>query len=170
MAFDEAWIERPCLGLQTTELDYDPGLTQAFDAATGDPRIGIDHGADDPCHTGTDQGIGTGWRAPLMRARLQGHIDRGTAGLLTGLSQGQGFSMRLTGAMMPALADDSPIAHQHTADTRIGICGIASALGQPDGMRHIERVATLKVQAGHPLSGSRSSSRSICQRLNSGAG
>ena len=64
----------------------------------------------------------------MMTARLQCHIRCGAARPVTGLRQCIGFRMWLTGFAMPALAHDFTIAHQHTADARIGISGVQAQL------------------------------------------
>ena len=65
--------------------DVDPGGTQGGDAPTRHPLVRVLDADDDPGHPRRDDGVGAGRRAPVMGAGLEGHVERGAPGGLTGL-------------------------------------------------------------------------------------
>ena len=154
----------------------DAGCLQARQPLTRHLRIGVDGRGHHAPHPRFDQGIGTGRRAAMMGAGLEGDIGGGAAGGRAGLLQRQHLGMRATRHPVPALAHHLAVAHQHTTDARIGMGGIQPAFGQPQGTGHVTVVLGGKRRLAHSsssisgiwllrISGVRSfSSRSISSR------
>lgn len=119
-AFEKARVERAGLGFEHAAGHFNTRLGQTPQALPRHLRVRVLHGSHHPRHTGVDQRFGTGRRAAMVAARLQGDVGAGTAGTLTGLAQGMHFGMRLAGAHVPAFADHFAVAHDHAAYTGLG--------------------------------------------------
>ncbi|MNV10770.1 hypothetical protein D3C71_1013100 [compost metagenome] len=163
-AFQKTLIELARLAFQHAAFGDDAGLFQALQSATGDFRIRVLHRRDHPRHTGIDQRIGAGRCAAMVAARLKRHISSGTASLIARRAQGVDFGMRFTGALMPAFADNLPIAHDHAADPRVGVRRVMTFARQFQGAGHEMSVEDGKFCGrGHSFTGSRAR-RSISSR------
>ena len=112
------------------------GRLQPCQTTTGNLRIGIRHGRDHPRHSGCDQRLGTGRRAPVMAAGLQRNIDSCTARGGACPAQGMDLGMRLTGPLMPALANHLPLLRNDTAHPGIRRCCPQATLCQLQRPRH----------------------------------
>src|SRR5208283_5572225 len=118
-------VELARVALAKTEIDRDTRLAQALASLRRGP-VGIARGGDDAGHARGEQRLGTRRRSAMVVAGLQGHVRRGPVGRLAagarGL-EGDDFGVRLAGPLVPALADNAPVAHDDAADARIGSGG-----------------------------------------------
>jgi hypothetical protein len=64
----------------------------------------------------------------VVRARLLRHVERRAAGALTGGGERAHLGVRAPRALVPALADDLAVTHDHGADDRVRIRRPAAAL------------------------------------------
>ena len=92
----------------------------------GSGSIARDHHAGD---SGGDQGVGAGRRAAVVRARLEADVGGGTRGVAR-RRQGDHLGVRQSRALVPALADDGPVAHEHAPDHRVRRRRAGAQLGQ----------------------------------------
>ncbi|MNF76539.1 hypothetical protein D3C84_586550 [compost metagenome] len=94
-----------------------------------------------------------------MAAGLQGHIGGGAPRLRAGLAQRMHLGVRLTGAHMPAFADDLTVAGDDAADPWIRVGGIQPLAGQLQGAGHAGMI-----EARHGCFAGSRDSRSISSR------
>jgi hypothetical protein len=119
----------PALDVARGQFDLDAAGAQPLDALSVGAGVGVDrrdHHAGDP---GRDQGVGAGRRAAVVRARLEAGVGGGTGGVAR-RREGVHLGVRRSRALVPALADDGPVAHQHAPDHRVRRCGAGAQLGQ----------------------------------------
>src|SRR5690606_26052774 len=119
-----------------------------------------------PRHAGADQRLGAGTGASVMAAGLQGDVGGSAPRPFAGLAQGVDLGVRLAGALVPAFADDLAVAHDHAADTRIGMGGEQPQTRQPQRPGHEGLVGRAHGWTGvrsRSIS-SRNSSRSLKRR------
>jgi len=136
-ALEETRVQRPGIGFEHTTAHFNTGIGQTLEAAPGDFGVGVLHGRDHPCHACRDQPFGARRGMPVMAARFESDIGRGTPGQLARRAQGVDFGMGLAGAHMPAFADDLPVTHDHTTDPRVGVGGVQAVARQFDGACHV---------------------------------
>src|SRR6185369_7105606 len=115
-----------------TDLDVDPGRPQPLETAPGDPRIGIAVAGHDLGDPRRDHRVSARRRAAVVRAGLQGHIERRAARPLSGVAERLDLGMRTADLAMPAAADDLVPLHENGTDHRIGRSAVAPAGGQPE--------------------------------------
>ena len=124
----------------------DPLGTQQPEAAAGVPRVRIGGGHDHfPDPRGHD-GIGTRRRAPEGRARFQRDEQRGALrrpAAAGGITQRLDLGVRMSGAMMPALAYDPAAVDEHRADQRVRRRPPVRAPGQAERQAHGLRLVDL---------------------------
>ena len=135
-ALQKPGIEPLGIGGEETNLRVDPGIAQHRQSTTGHQRVGIGHCRHNTAHASIDQPLCAGWCTPMMGAGLQRDIGRRAARAVTRGRQRDALGMGLPGLSVPTLADHLPVAHQHTADARIGVGRIQAAFGQAQGVRH----------------------------------
>ena len=102
--------------------------------------IGIRHCGNDAANPGSQDGVDARWRAPVMIAGLERHIQRAAARIapmLARLRQRVDLGMRLTGAQMKAFADHRTVLYDNTADARIRRRRIETALRKRERTRHV---------------------------------
>jgi len=104
---------------------------------TGNTRVGIIHGRDNPGDTGMDQCLGTGLRLALMGAGFEGHIGGGIAGSFAGGGKGTGFGVGAAAPSCPASANDGIILDENASHSRIGPGPTALAAADGKGMIHV---------------------------------
>ena len=68
--------ERPCLGLQHAQRHLDACTAQALDAAARDLGEGVERGHDHARDAHRADELGTGGRLAIVRAGLEGHVER----------------------------------------------------------------------------------------------
>ena len=147
------------VGEQADSRDHS-GITQHCESAARHQGVGIRHRRHHAAHTRFDQALRARRCTAMMGTGFQGDIGRSPARSLTRRRQRDALGMQLAGPAMPALADHLSIAHQHTADTWVGIGRVQPSFGQTQGPRH-EAVVIGAVRAVH-CSSSRKSS--CCRR------
>src|SRR5262249_48185754 len=77
-----------------------------------------------------DQRIRTRGRSPVVGARLHRHVRRRAAGARPRLLQRDRLRVRTAGLLVPRLADDPTVVHEHAAHDRIRMGRAAAALRQ----------------------------------------
>jgi hypothetical protein len=122
----------------------------------GDQRVGIAHRRHDAGNPGGDQRRRAGRRAAMVAARFQRHVGGGAARPLAGGAQAWTSACGSPAFLVPALADDLAVAHQHATDPRVGRGRPQAALGQLQGARHH---AVVDGREGHFVSGAGETSR-----------
>jgi hypothetical protein len=111
-----------------------------------DGREGIEHGGDDALHAGPQDGIRAGWRLAVMAARLEGDIERGTAGRITSRGKGVDLGVGLAIALVPPLANTGPCAHHDGTDQRVGLDTASAPLRQRQRPPHPGYVRFLHIR------------------------
>ena len=86
-------------------LEADAGGLQRLAALRGF-RVGVAHRRNHPLHLGFFQCVHARRRAAMVAAGLEAHIDSGINYARPGRFQGDYFSVRPAGALVPAFADD----------------------------------------------------------------
>ena len=164
-AFQETFVQHPGFAFEHAALHGNPCRHQPQQAFACNFRIRVLHGRNHARDPGIDQCIGTRRSPPLMAARFEGDVSGGVEGLVARLSQRMHFGVRLTGANMPALADDLSIAHDHATHARVGVRGVNAFARQFQCARHVMVVqsALLSRWQAHSFTGSRAR-RSISSR------
>src|SRR5262245_11447382 len=117
------------LALAYANQSANAGRAQALDAASGDPRIGIQDADDDARDAGREQAVDARRRPTVVRARLEADERGGAPRAFAGGGDGEAFGVWAASAAVVALADDLAVAHEDTADPRVGRRGRAAALG-----------------------------------------
>src|SRR5581483_11638732 len=115
------------------QLHLDAGLPQALEAATVHERVRVARADDDARHAGRDDGVGARRRAAVMGAGLEGHVERRPARPLARLLERDRLRVTDGVVLVPALADDLPVADDHGADERM-VADLAAA-----AFRELER-------------------------------
>src|SRR4051794_3527456 len=111
------------------QLDLDAGRAYPLDPAGGD-GVRIERTDDDARDSRVDHGVGARRRAPVVRARLERDVERGAACTLTRLSERARLGVVDRRVLVPALADDLVLRHDHSPDERM-ICDFpAASLGE----------------------------------------
>ena len=100
------------------QLHVDPGRAQLLEPA-GRNRIRIEGTHHDTRDAGVDHGIGARWRASLMRARLERHIQRCAARAIAGLRERPGLGVVDGLVFVPTLADDVAVLDDDCSDERM---------------------------------------------------
>ena len=121
------------------QLDLDPGGADSVEAAPVDERVRIAGADDDARHSRRDDGVGAGRRPPVMRARLERHVERRAARSVARLLERDRLGVADSVVLVPALPHDLAVSHDDRADERMVARLSASALGQ------LERV----LEVGH---------------------
>ncbi len=98
-------------GARFVQDHFDAGLAQAPETQPAYAGIGIFDRRHDARHSGRNDGIGAGTRAPLVRAWLQGHVKRRPARPFAGLFERQDF-----GVLYPAPGVEPAAHHLGAAD------------------------------------------------------
>ena len=119
-AQEEAGIDLGRRRRTFADLDRDAGRRQTRMPLPLYARIGILEGRDDAADAGLDQGVGTGRRPAVMRARLQRDVDGGAFQGLARIGDRLGLGVRPAAVLRAAARDHAAIAHDHAADGRIG--------------------------------------------------
>ena len=117
--------------------NLDPRRLEHGDSAPRNKRIWITerhHDTRDPCG---DHRLGTGARPPLMRTRLECHVERRTACQLPRHAQRMNLRVRLARRTMPTTRNDRPIAHDECPHERIRRRTPARKLRQMQSLAHI---------------------------------
>ena len=131
-----------------------PSSPQAGDAATGHPRVGVDHGHHHLGDAGLDQRLGAGRCAAVVAAGLQGHDQGAAAGSCPGLGQGSHFGMGIAGAGMEALSHQLACGIEHHGPHQgVGAGATLPQGGQAQGPPHPGEPRAWACGAGnaHPL-------------------
>ena len=142
-AFDagkEADVQFARGGFHQTDLDHDAGRAQARKTFAGDAIERIADRGDDTRDAGAHQRVGTGRRAPVMRAGFEGHVGGGVAGAFAGLAQREHFRMRFAGAFVETATEHAPAAGDDATDTRIRRRRVQAARGKPQRLGHVRVV------------------------------
>src|SRR5262249_47570706 len=115
--------------LSLVDLNRDAARTQTLEPTTV-TGMWIERTGDDACNPRSDEGIRTRGRAAMMRARFHRHVRRRAVCAWTCELQRDRLCMRTARLLVPRLADDLAVVHEHAADDRIRMCRAAPALGQ----------------------------------------
>src|SRR5207253_5601553 len=111
---EERRVERGGLFREQADLRLYTGALQHFDAATR-LRIGIAHRGDDAPDPGRPNRVGA-WRClAVMRARLEGHDERGPARLVAGSVQRGELGVGAAEFGVPPFRDGLVAAQYHRA-------------------------------------------------------
>ena len=92
---------------------------------------------------GGEHGIGARRRAAGVVARLERHVERGAARVVSArprIRQRVDLGVRLARALVPAFADHRAVLDDHAADPRIRRRRVEAALGQHERARHVRAV------------------------------
>ena len=108
-------------GLRSADADDDryAGASQARDAATAHPRIGIRHRDDHAFETERQERVDAGGSTPVMDARLEGHVQHRAGGTTSGGAQRLDLGVRRPGTGVEALAHHPPASHEDGTDRRV---------------------------------------------------
>ena len=71
-----------------------------------------------------------------MAAGFERHVGRRPTCRFARGAQRVDFGVGLAGALVPAVADDAPVADQHAADARIRVGGVAAERGELERACH----------------------------------
>ena len=95
-------------------------LTQPVEAGTGHVRIRVDQADDHPADAGGDQGIGARWCPAVVRAGLEGDVDRRSPGRGTGQVEGHHLGVRAARWLGSSQSDGLvPIGNHDRPDPRV---------------------------------------------------
>src|SRR5512133_1158400 len=111
------------------QLDVHARGPELFEPSAG-LRVRIERPGDDPLDAGIENRLGAGRRAAVVRAGLHRHVERCAAGALSGRLQGDDLAVRPSLALVPALADDLPVADDDGPDHGVRVGRAAPALGE----------------------------------------
>ena len=101
------------------ELDRDAVAAELLGAARRE-RVGVGERGDDARHACGDERIGAGAGAAGVGAGLERDVGGGAGGAVARLLERGDLGVGAPGALVPALAHDLPVAHEHAADQRVG--------------------------------------------------
>ena len=119
----EAGIDLGRLGGPLAHGDLDACRPQPFMSPPLHPWIGVLERRDDLGDAGRDQGVGTGRRAAMMRARFERDVGRGALqrdAECSGLRDGIGFGVRPPPCLGTPARNDPAVAHDDAAHGGIG--------------------------------------------------
>ena len=114
-----------------------PACSEPREARAVHARIGVAHRHNDAPHARGDQRLRARRRAPLVRAGLERHVRRGSAGRAAGLVQRHDLGVRLARALVETLAHDLPPAHQHAAHARVRRRRVQAVPGELERPHHV---------------------------------
>ena len=146
--FDPADVQLTRFVLEQSCSHGDARRLELRGTAAGE-SVRIAHRGHDARHARGEQRVGTRRRAPMMIARLERHVDSCAACRLATrrrVGERAHFRVRLSGALVPALADHSAVARDDAADARIGRGREKAALGERE--RPLHQLAV--VERAHP--------------------
>lgn len=107
-------------GFEQSDLDFDAGLSDPFDAAAVDVRGRVLHGDDDALQSGADDGVGTGGGLSVMGTRFEGDEDRRTVCGFACSRECMNFCMWPSELLVISLAEQlQVVVDDHRADGRI---------------------------------------------------
>ena len=116
----------PAGGEVVEELDVDPRGAKALEPAAIYDRVRVVRPDDHPRHSRRDDGVGAGRRAPVVRARLERHVEDGAARRVPGLLERDDLGVADALVLVPPLPDDLAVPHDHRADDWV-VSGLAAA-------------------------------------------
>ena len=152
---DEGAVLMSGVNGQHTADHLQPRIPQSLQSTAGNAGVGIGERHHHPPHSSGKDRFSAGRRAAVMAARLQGDDDRAASGGVTGLGQGNGFSVGLTGTGMKPLTNQAPFGIEHHR-THEGI-GAGMAFGEGGELKrpaHPGQPGLLRAADGtHQLSG-----------------
>src|SRR5439155_8676865 len=122
-------LPSPKAELTLGDLRLDAGVPKLLQAARG-LWIRVPRPDDDLLDTGVDHRLCTGRRRAPARAWLERDIERGAASVIAGGRERVYLGMRLALPLVPALADDLTVLHEHGPDDRVRLGRPAPALGE----------------------------------------
>ncbi len=127
----------PCLvltecGWIVEQLDVDPGRAQLLDPSRRD-GIRIERADHDARDTGGDHGVRARRRPPVVRARLERHVERRAARAIARLCECPRLGVLDGRELVPALADDLIAVDDDGADERMVLDLAAAALRELQG-------------------------------------
>ena len=132
----EPEIELAHCGFEQAGLHCDAARGELFDARAADFRIGIEGAAHDAFHTGANQRIGAGWRAPVIAMRFERHVRSRAPRPIAGRFERSHFRVRFARLRVPTLADDLFALRDHAANARIRVIGVAAQQREIDRPAH----------------------------------
>jgi hypothetical protein len=114
-------------------VELHASIAKHGEAAAGDLRVGVLHGAYDAADAGGRDGIGAGRCATVMRAGLERDVHRSAARPVTGSRQGEALCVRPATLLRPAARDDLArrLVGDDGTDSRVGRRAAQHAMGHP---------------------------------------
>ena len=116
-------------GEEVGVLDVDAGRAQDVEASCRF-RVRVTGAGDDFRHARRDERVGARRRRAVVGTRLHRHVQRRAARAPARRLQRDDLGVRAALPLVPALADDLAVAHEHGADDRIRMCRAAPSLGE----------------------------------------
>ena len=136
-AFDETDIKHARRVFQQATCGADARFFQQRQAVARHLRIGILHRRHHPHNPRRNQCLGARRGTAMVRTRLQRHVHRRATRRITRLHQSMNFSVRFTGALVPALPHHPAVLDDDAADARIRAGAVHAALSELQRLRHM---------------------------------
>ena len=111
------------------DLDPDAAGAQLPEAAPVHDRVRIAERRHAAADSGFDDEVHAGRRAAEVRARLEGHVERGAPGAPARHPDGFDLGMRQARLAVPALSHDAPVANDDRADRGVRTGAAETARG-----------------------------------------
>src|SRR5688572_1126534 len=147
MLFEERGVLRACIIGFDAAFDFDTGLLKQL-RATAREMIGIASTEHHALDSGRDDCICAGWRFALMRAGLEGDVERGAARTLASIAQRFDFGVRAAVFNMKTFADDFAVNNDNGTDHGIWMNASPAVFGEAECCVHVPDVdAVLCVHA-----------------------
>jgi len=130
-------VEAEGVLLLEAHLDADAGLLQPADPLAGDAPIGIHHRDDDTADPGVHHRVGTGRRAALVGAGLEGDVERSPSCARSRAIDRQPLGVRLSGAGVEAFAGElAGVVEYDRTDHGVGAGEVVATRGELERSPH----------------------------------
>ena len=116
-----------------------PGATQPLGAAARDAAR-IAHRDDDARDPAAMIASAHGGVLPIVRARLERHVERRAARAIAGRAQRVDFGVRVAVARVKSFADDLAVGNDDGADHRVRRRLSPAVLGERERAPHVDRI------------------------------
>ena len=132
----ESTIERACLRFHQSDFDHDAGRAQHLEALAVDVLERVATRRNHARDAGLHQVFCARRRASRVCARFERHVCGRAARAFARFAQREHFGVRLAGALVEPFADNVIAVRDHTANHRVRLGRVGTALGKPQRTRH----------------------------------
>ena len=136
---DETDVQLAGFVLEQADVNDDARRAQPF-CTMRRRGIGVRHRGNDATNAGSQDGVDTRWRPPVMIAGLERHIKRTAAriaSMLAHLHQRVDLGMRLAGTQMKAFTHHHAVLDDNTTDARVRRRRVETALRERERTCHV---------------------------------